>query len=168
MDFLSDFFSTQLKAKDTFNNGLTFTYPDYSSKCVSTFLDIVHGMELDFTDDYATTLELIKFLQYEGKSGESWTQASDLSATVLATSEFEKQLLESLCTMISQSDKILMTEKLMMILACNTFDDFNNAIDSFEKVRRINCTSCYECIRFSVSTTRAKIRSFEQVIRLIS
>ena len=94
-------------------------------------------MELDFTDDYATTLELIKFLQYEGKSGESWTQAPNLSATVLATSEFEKQLLESLCTMISQSDKILMTEKLMMILACNTFDDFNNAIDSFEKVRRI-------------------------------
>ena len=59
-----------MKAKDTFNNGLTFTYPDYSSKCVGIFLDIVHGLEWDFTDDYATTLELIKFLQYEGKSGE--------------------------------------------------------------------------------------------------
>ena len=91
-----------------------------------------------------------------------------LSATVLATSEFEKQLLEGLCTMISKSDKLLMTEKLMIILACNTFDDFNNAIDSFEKVSRINCNSCYEFIRFSASTTFAKIRSFEPVIRLIS
>ena len=57
---------------------------------------------------------------------------------ILATSEFEKQLLEGLCTMISKSDEILLTEKLMIILACSTFDDFDNAIDSFEKVNQSN------------------------------
>ena len=57
---------------------------------------------------------------------------------ILATSEFEKQLLEGLCTMISKSDEILLTEKLMIILACSTFDDSDNAIDSFEKVNQSN------------------------------
>ena len=69
IEVTSEFFSKQLKAKDQFKNELTFTYLDYSKACISIFLNIVHGVSWNWSDDYGTTLELIKFLQFEGKSG---------------------------------------------------------------------------------------------------
>ena len=64
LEYNSDFYSRQLAGPAGLKNLLEFNY-NYSKKCVKSFLDSMHNMKV--TLDWATLLELVKFLKFENK-----------------------------------------------------------------------------------------------------
>ena len=64
LEYNSDFYSRQLAGRAELKNSLEFNY-NYSKKCIQTFLDSMHNITISL--DWATLLELIKFLKFENK-----------------------------------------------------------------------------------------------------
>ena len=64
LDYNSEFYSKQLAGRAQLKNPLEFNY-NYSKKCIQAFLDSMHSIPI--TLDWATLLELIKFLKFENK-----------------------------------------------------------------------------------------------------
>ena len=68
LNLMSDFYTAQLEGRDRLNNEPVFTYKQYPKQVIKTFLDIMHC--IDSKLDLVELLMLIKFLRYEGKSGD--------------------------------------------------------------------------------------------------
>ena len=127
MNHTSEFFTEQLNGREKLGNELKFTYA-FSKECVKTFLDLMHGVKLP-TVELHTTLEMIKFIKYEGKD---------------ASDGFEKDLLEMLSTALKEA--ILTTQtKLLTCLICNSFDNYQHGFekcffkDCDEKDLKLTC-----------------------------
>ena len=63
----SEFYTTQLDAKDHFKNQAEFDCTAFSKRCVKAYLDDMHGVEVEQIN-LALALELIKFIMHLGKS----------------------------------------------------------------------------------------------------
>ena len=67
----SDWFSEQLKARKRFGNRFEFRYDKneakFSIQCIRNFLDLIHGLQKELS--VPEILELVKFIQFEGKNG---------------------------------------------------------------------------------------------------
>ena len=68
LNLMSDFYAAQLEGRDKLKNEPVFTYEKYPKQVVKTFLDIMHC--IDSKLDIFELLILVKFLRYEGKSGD--------------------------------------------------------------------------------------------------
>ena len=60
-----------MKARERFNNRIEFNYakdgPKFDKRTIQNFLDTMHGICISIT--LVDTLQLIRFIQYEGKNG---------------------------------------------------------------------------------------------------
>ena len=63
----SEYYTGQLDAIERFKNKTEFDCTPFSKRCVKTFLDHMHGIEVDGVD-LALLLEMIKFIMHLGKS----------------------------------------------------------------------------------------------------
>ena len=63
----SEYYTTQLDAKERFKNQTEFDCTVFSKRCVKSFLDNLHGIEIEQID-LALALEMIKFIMHLGKS----------------------------------------------------------------------------------------------------
>lgn len=73
LEIFSDWFAKQMKARERFNNQIEFNYAKDESKfdkrTIQHFLDALHGIRIE-SITLVDTLQLIRFIQYEGKNGE--------------------------------------------------------------------------------------------------
>ena len=67
LNYASDFYAEQLNGRDSHDNPPVFNY-DYSKQTVKNYLDLMHGEDAESVSLFHL-LELMKFLRYEGKSG---------------------------------------------------------------------------------------------------
>ena len=65
LQLVSDYFDHQLAGRKRMGNDLVFTY-EYSTNCIKSIIDLMHGLDLDKVDS-SSLLEMIKFLNFEGK-----------------------------------------------------------------------------------------------------
>ena len=72
MEIFSDWFARQMKARERFNNRIEFNYakdePKFGKRTIQNFLDAMHGIRIE-SITLVETLQLIRFIQYEGKNG---------------------------------------------------------------------------------------------------
>ena len=72
LEIFSDWFARQMKARERFNNRIEFNYakdePKFDKRTIQNFLDAMHGIRIE-SITLVETLQLIRFIQYEGKNG---------------------------------------------------------------------------------------------------
>ena len=127
LEYNSDFYSRQLAGRAELKNPLEFNY-NYSKKCVQSFLDSMHNIKI--TLDWATLLELIKFLKFENK-GLIFLLILQIIILSLDSSQFEKKLLTKLMKILREAD-VPVDLKLVTCYYSRSFDDFDLEIEKVE------------------------------------
>ena len=74
MEF-SDFFSNKVAGADRMGNDFSFDYTNYTKQTLRLFLDTLHGIPIE-SIELVAGLELMRFLCYEGKTGQFHTRCS--------------------------------------------------------------------------------------------
>ena len=67
MTYVSQFFGSQLEARDRMGNELVFNYPGHSKLVIKSFVDLMYSLKVKL--DLMHVLELIEFMQCEEKAG---------------------------------------------------------------------------------------------------
>ena len=93
-----------MDARDRSGNELVFNYPEHEKSTIKNYLDIMHSIKVKL--DLIDVLQLIKFVKYEGKTG---------------------NLLGKLCDELAKSD-MQAAQKLLICLACDRFDNFEGVM----------------------------------------
>ena len=77
---VSQFFADQLNARDRMKNEPIFNYPDYPKRIIKSFLDLMHLIEVEM--ELIDLVQMVKFLNFEGKTGESIKNSKDSASMV--------------------------------------------------------------------------------------
>ena len=73
---VSQFFADQLDARDRMKSELIFNYLDYPKRIIKSFLDLMHLIEVEM--ELIDLIQVVKFLNFEGKTGESIKNSNKL------------------------------------------------------------------------------------------
>jgi len=144
LHIMSDFYSDQLDAIERFKNQAVFRV-DFSIECVKAYLDALHGIREE-NGSLVTTMELIKFLK-------------DLARD---KSQFEGELLVTLCSQLREAELDLQT-KLLICLVSNTFDNFDGYMEQY-LFRRYDSTE----VLLKMADLNLKDEQSKKLIKLIS